>query len=303
MVQPSTIAEQLRTNMDGFTPSERKIARVLLANYPMVGLDTIAQFAARAHVSGPSILRWVARLGFDSYGAFQSKLRAELEVRLQSPLARHETPNTQIDDNDFLAHFAHKLHTLMQDTIAHIPRGEFDGAVELLCDTRRPVWLLGGRLTRPLAEVLANHLKAMRPDIELISSHPSNWPHAIADMHKGDTLVIFDIRRYWEDAAHLADIASQRKLNIILFTDEFHSPITRVARHILPAHLAHASSWDANTPLMMLIDALVFAMSRKNKNSAHKRLSEIEQLRAIFAEKTSTHGPQNTLESKTTFRA
>ena len=59
MVQPSTIAEQLRTNMDGFTPSERKIARVLLANYPMVGLDTIAQFAAHTSAAHPSCAGWL----------------------------------------------------------------------------------------------------------------------------------------------------------------------------------------------------------------------------------------------------
>lgn len=278
MAMPSTIAEQLRLNMDGYTPTERKIARVLLANYPMLGLETIAHFATCAHVSGPSILRWVARLGFDNYGAFQAKLREELEVRLQSPLARHSTPSIETGDNDFLAHFVDNLHQLMRETISHIPRSEFDGSVELL-SSANSVWLLGGRLTHPLAEQLANHLNAMRANIHLISQQTSIWPHVIADMKKGDTLVVFDIRRYSEDAEQLANLAAQRKLNIILFTDQWHSPITRVARHILPAHLAQAASWDANTPLMMLIDALVFALSRKNKTSAHKRLTEIELLR------------------------
>ena len=92
MSQIGTIAEQLRTNMEDYTPSERKIVRVLLANYPMTGLETIAQLAARAHVSGPSVLRLVARLGFENYGSFQAALRDELEVRLQSPLSRHSSP-------------------------------------------------------------------------------------------------------------------------------------------------------------------------------------------------------------------
>lgn len=278
MTMPSTIAEQLRLNMDGYTPTERKIARVLLANYPMLGLETIAHFANCAHVSGPSILRWVARLGFDNYGAFQAKLREELEVRLQSPLARHSTPSIETGDNDFLAHFVDNLHKLMCETISHIPRSEFEGAVELL-SSPNSVWLLGGRLTHPLAEQFANHLNSMRANIHLIPQQTSNWPHTLADMRKGDTLVIFDIRRYAEDAEQFATLAAQRKLNIILLTDQWHSPITRVARHILPAHLAQAASWDANTPLMMLIDALIFALSRKNKISAHKRLTEIEQIR------------------------
>ena len=76
------------------------------------------------------------------------------------------------------------------------------------------------------------------------------------------------------------------KVNIILFTDQWHSPITRVAHHIFPAHLAHASSWDANSPLMMLIDAVVFAMSRKNWDSARRRLEEIENIRTTLSVRT-----------------
>ena len=286
MSQTGTIAEQLRTNLEDYTPSERKIVRVLLANYPMTGLETIAQLAARAHVSGPSVLRLVARLGFENYGSFQAALRDELEVRLQSPLSRHSSPLDNIDDNDFLAHFVKNLHHLLQQTIAHIPRNEFDSVVELLCDTRRPVWLVGGRLTRPLAEVFTNHLKSMRPNVHLMSAYSSSWPNALADMSKGHTLVIFDIRRYSDETAHLADLAAQRKVNIILFTDQWHSPITRVAHHIFPAHLAHASSWDANSPLMMLIDAVVFAMSRKNWDSARRRLEEIENIRTTLSVRT-----------------
>ena len=66
------------------------MGRALLANYPVAGLETIAQWAQRADVSGPTVLRLIGKLGFDSYAAFQSALRAELELRLQSPLMRHD---------------------------------------------------------------------------------------------------------------------------------------------------------------------------------------------------------------------
>src|ERR1700676_437645 len=83
-----TIAEVIRQGLERLTPTERKAARILLANYPVPGLQTVALFAKQAEVSHPTILRLVSKLGFDSYSAFQQTLRDELEARLRSPLTK-----------------------------------------------------------------------------------------------------------------------------------------------------------------------------------------------------------------------
>ena len=83
-----SIAETIRQGLGRLTPTERKPALVLLANYPVPGLEPVAQFAKRAGVSGPTILRLVAKLGFSSYPTFQQALRDELELRGQAPLAK-----------------------------------------------------------------------------------------------------------------------------------------------------------------------------------------------------------------------
>src|SRR3546814_3066426 len=83
-----TIAEQIRKRMHEFTATERKAAHVLLANYPLVGLEPVAEFAVRSGVSAPTILRFVARLGITGYPEFQRLLRDELEAQLKSPLMK-----------------------------------------------------------------------------------------------------------------------------------------------------------------------------------------------------------------------
>ena len=57
------VAEQIHRELGRLTPSERKPARLLLGNYPVVGLEPLASFAQRAGVSHPSILRFIAKLG------------------------------------------------------------------------------------------------------------------------------------------------------------------------------------------------------------------------------------------------
>src|SRR4051812_4605123 len=83
-----SIAETIRQGLGDLTPTERKPALALLANYPVPGLEPVAQFAKRAGVSGPTILRLVAKLGFPSYPRFQQALRDELEQRVRAPLAK-----------------------------------------------------------------------------------------------------------------------------------------------------------------------------------------------------------------------
>jgi len=278
-----SIAEELRQLFDTLTPTERKIGRVLLANYPLAGLETIAVLAARSDVSGPTVLRLVGKLGFDSYATFQGVLREELEARLQSPLVRHN-PSELDGHDDFLANHARRLTELIHATVTNLPRAEFDDVVSLLADSRLRVWLLGGRLTESLASYLGHHLKVVRPSVHHLRGLPASWADTLVDMDKHDVLVVFDIRRYWDEAATFAAMAAERKVTVVLFTDQWLSPISRVARHTLVAHTAGPAGWDSNTPLMMLVDAVIAALNTRNWSGISARLQELEAMRGRLGE-------------------
>src|SRR4029077_2199252 len=118
-----SIAETIRQGLGLLTPTERKPALALLANYPVPGLEPVAQFAKRAGVSGPTILRLVAKLGFASYPRFQQALRDELELRMQAPLAKiGARPLGQWPDGDVVNQHA-RAHVPTIDTSPHqVPR-------------------------------------------------------------------------------------------------------------------------------------------------------------------------------------
>ena len=84
-----TVAERLQLRLAELTPAERKVARALLAEYPVRGLQPIAKLAAAAGVSAPTVVRLVSKLSFDSYAGFQRSLNSEVSARLSSPLEMH----------------------------------------------------------------------------------------------------------------------------------------------------------------------------------------------------------------------
>src|ERR1700687_4944806 len=79
--QESRVMELVRQRLDSLSPAERKLARVLLASYPIAGLESVVRFAERARVSPPTVTRFITKLGFSGYPEFQETLRNEVQAR------------------------------------------------------------------------------------------------------------------------------------------------------------------------------------------------------------------------------
>jgi DNA-binding MurR/RpiR family transcriptional regulator len=275
-----TIAEQVRERLHELTATERKAAHVLLATYPLAGLEPVADFAARAGVSAPSILRFVARVGFQSYPDFQRRLRDELEAQLKTPLMKASfDPAAAGGKSRLFEQFKVAVENNIAETFAHVPPGEFDAIVALMSDPRRRIYMIGGRFTDPLARYLASHLRIVRTRVIHLSGQIENLRDQVLDMRKNDVLVVFDMRRYQSDIVALARLAEGRGVKIVLITDQWLSPISQAATHMLSAHISVPSNWDSNVAPMALVEALLAAVTERIWPSAKTRITEIEKLR------------------------
>jgi len=271
-----SIAEAIRDRLDTLTASERRAARALLANYPMLGLETVAEFSARSGVSPPTVLRFTARLGFANYAEFQRRLREEVEAQLKSPLAK-AAPEAGADRT--LSAFAAAVSENIAETFRLMPAGEFEAAVALFADRKRPLHLLGGRFTDSIAHYMAAHLRILRPGVDHIAGQPDNWRDLLVDFGRKDVLVVFDIRRYQEDLVAFAKAAAERQAAVVLVTDQWLSPIARIAQHVLPARIEAPSAWDSSAALIAVAEALIAAVTAQTWPVSQERIKVLEQLR------------------------
>jgi DNA-binding MurR/RpiR family transcriptional regulator len=272
-----SVAELIRRDLGGLTQNERRAAHRLLADYPVAGLDTVARFGEAAGVSGPTVLRMIAKLGFQSYGAFQDALRAELVARRETPLMKGGDGDASTDDR--LRRFAEAAIANIRQTEANVAREEFNARVRLLSDRNRPVHVLGGRFTDAIADYLVVHLRVLRPQVRRIVGERLGRLDQLLDVGKRDVFVLFDIRRYSDDLIYLARQASKRGATVTLFTDQWLSPISKVAKHVLPAHVVAPSVWDSAAGLLLLVEAVLSAVASELGNLARDRLTAIEALR------------------------
>ena len=274
----ASIAELIRRDLGSMTPNERRAAHRLLADYPVAGLATVAEFGAAAGVSGPTVLRMIAKLGFGNYGTFQRALKTELAARLATPLMKG---GDVAPTDDHLARFAEASIANIRETAANVARDEFDAVVDLLADASRPIHVIGGRFTDPIADYLVAHLRVLRPRVRRVEGTPMNRIDQLLDIGKRDVIVVFDIRRYAGDIAQFALPAAKRGATVALLTDQWLSPVSRVASHVLPAHVVAPSVWDSSAGLILLVEAMLSAVARALGRSARERLSAVETLRGV----------------------
>ena len=273
------MAERLQSRLADLTPAERKVARTLMAGYPVRGLDPVAKLAAAAGVSAPTVIRLVSKLSFDSYAGFQQSLKSEVSARLSSPLAMH-AERAAAGSGDPLSLAGRLFCDGIAASFARLPRAEFDQAVRLLADSRRDVTLIGGRYSSMLADYLAAHLMVLRPGVHLISCAGADRITGLLDVGRHDVLVAFDYRRYQHDTVRLATAAKRHGATVIAFTDPYLSPLAASADVILTSSVRSPSPFDALTPALALVEAVISALVDRLGDGPLARMARYDSLYA-----------------------
>jgi DNA-binding MurR/RpiR family transcriptional regulator len=275
------IGELVRQRQADLSPAERKLARVLLASYPIAGLESVARFAERAGVSAPTVTRFITKLGFRGYPEFQEVLRHEVQARLSSPLARyHDDDEAARGAGSLVSDALEVSRRNLEATLDLLSHRDVEEAVELLCDIRRRVLVLGGRLSGPLARYLAGQLHLLRPGVALVDPERTAAAQQLIDMRKGDVLVVFDYRRYQADTIDSARLVSSQGGTVVLFTDPWLSPASAFARQVVVTSVETVGPFDSLVGATAVLEAVVAAVLARLGPRAQSRMQSLERLRA-----------------------
>ncbi|KOF15642.1 RpiR family transcriptional regulator [Ensifer adhaerens] len=274
----TTVSDVINAHFAALTRAERQLAETLLDNYPVSGLGSITTVAENAGVSTPTVARMVQKLGFKGFPDFQSRLHQELEATISNPISKHDRWAASAPGTHTLNRFADAAMNNMRETLAQIEPREFDEAVALVADRKRNVYLLGGRITRAVADYLFTHLQVIRSGVTEIASNASAWPHYVLDMRAGDVLILFDIRRYEQEMETLAKSARERGVEIVLFTDRWSSPVAKSASKVFRSQIEVPSAWDSSVVILFLVEALIEAVQSTNWDATRDRMKTLEGL-------------------------
>ncbi|UUV05232.1 MULTISPECIES: MurR/RpiR family transcriptional regulator [Ruegeria] len=271
------VKQRIQDELDDLTRSERQLASVLLQDYPMAGLQSITKLAAAAQVSTPTVIRMARKLGFDGFPDLQDALREEVAAQIKKPISKRDAWVVDDEAEHPTTRFAQAVWTNMRHTLERLDKEMFDTVAHLLAETERHLYVVGGRITRSNADYLFNHMQIIRPNVTMLGNSANVWPQYLLDMDESSVLVIFDIRRYEAHLEKLAQVASGRGVTVVLFTDQWGSPIGKTANYSFHALVEAPSSWDSTIALQLISETLIAEVQEARWEESKERIEELER--------------------------
>jgi DNA-binding MurR/RpiR family transcriptional regulator len=275
-----TIGEEVRERLGQMTPAERRVARALLATYPSAGLESLPHLAESAGVTGPTVLRFVRKVGFDGYPDFQRSLRREVQARSEGLSSLYVT--RAADGSDLLGQSRGAFMRALDSTLASASlRDELDGVVAMLADTKRKLWFVGGRFSHITATYLALQLRMLRSGCTIVDQEQTRRIEDAMEIGRRDVVCVFDYRRYQTDTLHVAERASERGAELIVFTDPWLSPAAEHARHVLISHADSASPFDSLLGAFALTEVIAAHVVAALGDRGLSRINELESMHEV----------------------
>jgi DNA-binding MurR/RpiR family transcriptional regulator len=273
-----TIGEEVQERLREMTPAERRVARALLATYPSAGLESLPHLAESAGVTGPTVLRFVRKLGFDGYPDFQRSLRLEIQARSEGLPSLYATRVTDASD-DLVVRSHDAFLTAIDATLGSASlKEELDDVVALLSDVRRKIWFVGGRFSHLTASYLALQLRMLRPGCSIVNQEPTRRIEDAMEIGRRDVLCVFDYRRYQRDSVAVAEVAARHGAELIVFTDPWLSPASEHAQHVLISHADSASPFDSLVGAFALTEVIAGRLVVALGDDGLTRVKELDSM-------------------------
>ena len=274
-----SIAEKIRQRVGELSPSERRVARALLTGPPTIGLESSVRLARFAGVSGPTVSRFIAELGFGSYADFQRALHEEIAARVMSPVEVYHRHQEGERSADVLGTSARTLGEAVAASVSGLDPQEYGRAVALIAD--------GGTAGRssPAAgsascwrATSARCCASCGPVSGWSGRRPATGRARSPTSARRDTVVAFDFRRYERDTLEIARAAQAAGGRILLVTDPWLSPVADIADAVLTAQVTGPAPFESLTPALAVVETLITSVVDALGEPGRKRFERFGEI-------------------------
>ena len=129
-----------------------------------------------------------------------------------------------------------------------------------------------------LAYILWTWLKYLRDRVILLDDHTSSVPEQLIDVTANDLLIAITRRRSSKQTFLVAKYFPAQGTKIVLITDKRFTPLSHLTSLQLIAYLSGPSIFDSLCSTMAILETLIFAIVRINKNGIYERLKVADKL-------------------------
>ena len=175
-------------------------------------------------------------------------------------------------------------NTLTQDmdrirrTLEEIDPKAFDRAIEKICSARR-IYILGAMSSSILARFLDYNFQLIFDNVHFVQAiNTSGIYQQIIHMNSEDAFIAISFPRYSQSTIKATAYAKKCNANVVAITDSVTSPLAAYANELLIARSDMASFADSLVAPLSLLNAIIVAVSARNKDNIEQTFGKLEKL-------------------------
>lgn len=273
--------------MEKRTPTERKLALFFEKNYMNLVLEDLEGISAKTGISQSTVSRFITKLGYANFKAFSSEMRRAAADKLDTPIERYgalSEANLDLSTpEDILQQHLNDVCNIIQATLKSVRAEDFGKALDLLCDEKRHLFLLGSVVSEPTLRSFSIILRYIRPNFTQLRVDASDIARQIACMPKDAVLLALGNRPYSATTYKTLEHFRENNHDIIAITDSTISPFYSLATVPLVVMREGKSMFHTRCSAMALLEALASGIALRKGSDFTERFSTVSTLMNKFS--------------------
>ncbi len=271
--------ESIQNVYPDLSPTQKRIADLILEEIETICFLRLDEVSQKADVTTVTVIRFVKKLGYESYGAFKKELQNYVQTMIiPKRIVKSEIQNYRDEPaSSIISRAIQNEFALMSATYEAMPTETLIDAANLLRNARR-IFIAGTGLTLAAAEMLLIRLNFLGLDAQILPhDNLTVLPYQLASACPDDVFIIFSFPNYKRFAIDVAKCASSMGCHTICITDKLSSPVASYAEKLLLCQTSSLVYYNSMTMPVSLVTILctILAVQLSKDPEMEEKLKQI----------------------------
>ncbi len=267
---------RIENNYSILSKGQKKIADYVLSNYDKVAFMTAFSLGEAVGVSESTVVRFANALDYEGYPQMQKSLQESIKTKLTT-VQRFESSKNQVIEENYLRQIMSTDIENIRKTMEVMDEESIQDIVDTLHSARK-VYILGLRSSSVLANYLGFYLNFILDSVTIVPSGANNIFDQLLNITDKDVLITFSFPRYSKTTYEVVDFAKSQGAKLIGITDSKTSPLVALSDYYITAKYNMTTFIDSLVAPMSLVNALIIAMSIREKDSVDNTFNKLEEI-------------------------
>jgi DNA-binding MurR/RpiR family transcriptional regulator len=272
--KPRRVSDLLREGFDGFSRSQKAIARYIIDHLEEVGYLSADELGQKGNTSSSTVVRFAQSLGFTGYPELQKAARDEYRLGATSRPVVHEDQLGFSMEEDVLTRSMRTDGLSLEETISKNTLERFNRAVQMLAGSKQ-VLVVGLHEASVVAQHASYVLELLGiPCLAVTDSTESNVAR-LTRLGQGDVLMAIGFRRAHSVTISFAEKAGAQGADVIVVTDNSLSELAGKGSVTLYADIDSTFFAHSLVGPISLVSALAAAIYGKDRDLYDARVRAV----------------------------